>query len=252
MKKWQEIEFLDFKERQIRRRTAKSRQIKIQLEENAPSGGLKFVALTALMAVVLGVGGFLYWQHQQNQRAAELARRTELIVTEVKGEVEFSTATTPFVPLKQDAHMAESFTVRQGAGARCTVVTSLSGSRMVILDKGQVEIQKPQASSHEPNSPLALGATVKSGTLMCDFKKGDPRVEIKVPPPVVVRGALGVYKVVVEENATTVLVREAKVKLQQTSGKKAGLVSIDERAVIDGAGDWPKPEKFPTPETVWR
>lgn len=252
MKKWQEIEFLDFKERQIRRRTQKSRQVKIQLEENAPSSGLRFVAVTALMAVVLGVGGFLYYQHQQELRAADLARRTELIVTEVKGDVEYSTATTPFARLKADTRMSETFTVKQGAGARCTVATSLAQSRLVVLDRAQVEIQKPAATSHDPAAPLFVTAVVKQGTLMCDFKQGDPKVEVKLPQSVVLRGQTGFYKVVVEDQRTTVLVRESRVKLSRTDGKKEGLVRLDERAIINAAGEWGKPEKFTTPETVWK
>ena len=251
MKKWQEIEFLDFKERSARRRTQKSRQIKIQLEESAPSSGLKFVAITALTAVVLGVGGFLYWQHQQEQRGHDLAQRTELIVTEVKGDVEYSTATTPFVPLKVDTHMSEAFTVRQGPNARCTVATSLPQSKLVVIDKAQVEIGKPTAQSHDASAPLFVTAAVKLGTLMCDFRKGDPKVEVRLPAGVVMRGQTGFYKVVVEEGGTsTVLVREARVKL--TGPKKEGLVRLDERAVISASGDWEKPAKFQTPETVWK
>lgn len=251
MKKWQEIEFLDFKERSTRRRTQKSRQVQIKREEAAPAAsGLKFVAVTAVAAVVLGVGGFFYHQHQQELRATELARRTELIVTEVKGDVEYSTATTPFVPLKVDTHFSESFTVKQGANARCTVATSLPRSRLVVIDKAQVEIQKPRADSHDGATPLYVTANVKLGTLMCDFKKGEPKLEIKLPQDVVLRGQTGMYKVVVEDpGVSTVLVRESLVKV---SGKKDVLVRLDQRLQINASGDWEKPSKFQTPETVWK
>lgn len=252
MKKWQEIEFLDFKERQTRRRLSKSRQVRIQLEEAAPAAsGLKFVAVTALMAVVLGVGGFLYWQHKESLRVAELARRVELVVTEVKGEVEFSTATTPFAPLAVNAHMTETFTVRQGANSRCTIATSLPGSRLVVIDKSQVEIGKPVADSHDGESPLLIKAAVKLGTLMCDFRKGRPRVEVKLPGDVAMRGENGMYKVVVDEaGSSTVLVREAFVNVR--GPKKVGAVKLDERLVISASGEFEKAQKFQTPETVWK
>lgn len=251
MKKWQEIEFLDFKERQSRRRLSKSRQVRIQLEEAAPPPGLKFVFVTALMAVVIGVGGFLYWQHKEAARTQELARRTELIVTEVKGEVEFSTATTPFAPLAPNTHMTEAFTIRQSNNARCTVATSLPGSRLVVLDKSQVEFSKPVAGSHEPDSPLRITATVKLGTLMCDFRKGKPHVEVKMPAEVAMRAENGFYKVVVDETGSAiVLVREALVQVKKAA--KTVKVKLDERLLISATGEFEKPQKFQTPETVWK
>ena len=252
MKKWQEIEFLDYKERQIRRRTQKSRAIQIELEKDPPSKGLRVVAVTAVLLVVCGVGGFTYWQHREELRAQELAHRVELSISDVKGDVEYSTATTPFAPLKSDVHPADAFTVRQQAGARVTVVPALGRSRLVVVDKSQVEIAKPHFTDQDPADRLYLNANVKSGTLMCEFRTGDPRLEIKLPSGVLIYGGTGLYKVVVDDKGATVLVRDGRLKVSKADKSKATAVKVDERLVISASGDWERPANFPTPETVWK
>jgi len=253
VKKWQEIEFLDFKERQIRRRTQKSRAIQLEAEINAPQqSGLRFVAVFAVLIVVLGVGGVTYVHHRDEARGVELAKRTELAVGELKGEVQFSTATAPFAPLKTGDRMAEAFTITMPARGRAVLSTSLAGSRIVVMEKANVELQRPQVHEGEPLDRLYLTALLKQGTVMCEFRKGEPRFEIKLPQSVTVRCGNGLYKVVVEENGTaTVLVREGRVKVIG-SDKKEALVKVDERAVISATGECAKPANFPTPETVWR
>ena len=252
-KKWQEIEFLDLKERQIRRRAQKTREVKQEIAAAEPEQTRRKGLVFALAAVVVAVGGVMFHQAQQDKIARDVARRSLLSVTEVKGAVEWLTPTQPVGPLKDGVQVPAGFTVKQEATARSVFEPFLKSTRFVVKEKALVDFDEAKAEGPEHADRLTLRVTVKLGTFMVEARSGDPRVEIRLPSGVQVRAQQGFYKVIVDDKGTSdVQVRDGVAVVQKTDGSKKREVLKPDQRVIVTAGEWQKPQSFQAPETVWR
>jgi hypothetical protein len=253
-KKWQEIEFLDLKERQIRRRAQKTKEVKQEIAAAEPEQTRRKGLVFGLVAVVVVVGGVVVWQAQQAKIARDVAKRSLLAVTEVKGEVEWSTPTSPVAALKDGVSLPAGFTVKQGAAGRTVLTPFLDATRFVVKEKAVVEFDEVKAEGPEHADRLTLRATLKLGTFMVEARSGDPRIEVRLPGGVRVRTQQAFFKAIVDEKgASDVQVRDGVAVVEKTDGsKKREVVKVDHRLIVSGAGEWQKPQGFQAPETVWR
>jgi len=254
-KKWQEIEFLDYKERQIRRRSQRTRAFQLQLEQNrSTTWGLKLVAV---LAVVLVAGVVSYVLAQERFRALQAALfggRNVLTVAEVVGEVEISSSTMAKRLLKAGETIRDEVTILPGERARCTLTMYWKGCRLVLIDKGGLELGKVTPVKENPDA-FFLRVGGKSGSVMFELRSGEPRIEVKTPQGPVGRSSLGFYRYSLEEKESSVLVRDGFVVVTPFDGadkSKRVRVIGDQRLAITKAGELDKPVPYATPDTVWR
>lgn len=251
-KKWQEIEFLDLKERQIRRRTQKTREVKQEIAEAEPEQTRRKGLVFALVAVVFAVGGVVVHQAQQARIQRDIQRRSHLAVREVKGDVEWLTPTQPVAPLKEGLQLLAGFTVRQKTGCRVVFQPFLASTRFVLKEKAELDVDEVKAAGPEHADRITLRVNLKLGTFMVEARSGDPRIEVRLPNDVQVRAQQGFFKVIVDEKGNAdVQVRDGLAVVQKSKDKKKEIVKVDNRLIVTG-GEWQKPQTFQAPETVWR
>lgn len=251
-KKWQEIEFLDLKERQIRRRARKTREVKQEIAEAEPEQTRRKGLVFALAAVILAVGGVVVHQAQQARIARDVQRRSHLAVREVKGDVEWLTPTQPVAALKEGLQVTDGFTVRQKAGGRVVFEPFLGSTRFVLKEKAEADVDEVKAEGPEHTDRITLRVTLKLGTFMVEARSGDPRIEVRAPHDVQVRAQQGFFKVIVDDKGNAdVQVRDGLAVVQNNKTKKKEVVKVDNRLIVTN-GEWQKPQSFQAPETVWR
>jgi hypothetical protein len=254
-KKWQEIEFLDYKERQIRRRSQRTRAFHAQIEQSRSSTrGLKVVAVLAFLLVGF-VGSYVLMQERfKALQAALFGGRNILTVVEVIKEVDIGGSTMAARPLKVGDTLKDEVTITLGEGARCTLTTFWKGSRIVLLDKGSIDIGKVVPVKENPDAYFVkVGG--RSGSVMFEFRTGEPRVEVKTPQGPIGRGSLGFYRYSLDDKESSVLVRDGMVVVSPFDGadksKKVRVLS-DQRLAISKGAELDKPVPYATPDTVWK
>lgn len=230
-KSWQEIEFLDYKERQIRRRSQRTRELE-QVGTSKTSdrsrllrlsvGGLTFLAL-------LSAGIFAY----QNYGAAGLmsaAYRSTLGVASVSGEVEMSTTTSNWEPLKAGARLRSGIHVRTGKSGKVTLSPAIPGSRIVLYENTGLFFEKIQLSAKNPQS-AAMTFEMEKGEAVFDFTAGTPLTKL-VLPLVTVWSQLGRYKAQIGKEENRVLVARIAVKAEdRADSSRKAVVTADQEIV---------------------
>ncbi|MBI4863769.1 MAG: hypothetical protein HY815_26435 [Candidatus Riflebacteria bacterium] len=246
-KKWQETEFLDYKERQIRRRSRKSQEIQQELQKKESStAGLKIVGLASVL-VVAGLIGYVATQGKPEF----LGNKTSLTASEVKGDVKISSPSKPIAPLKQGDEWTEGFTIDQPDSARCTFKPHWKECRVVVVDKSSVEIGKIQVASDAADK-FKLTITGKKGMCLVDLRRGSPLVEVRFPQGAVVKSGLGMFKAIFDDTESAVIVRDSRVGVFGPGGGKPVVVSADERLAIRSGESLGKPVSYPTADTSWQ
>jgi hypothetical protein len=252
-KKWQALEFLDFKERQARRRVLDEKEQE-SLREAGPTTeqkGLRAVTVVAILLCV--VTGVVYLAREQIKNLHErlFAGRTTITVEQVKGDAEATSASRATSPLLKDDHLTGGFTIKQGDLGRVVLNTFWKGT-VAVLDKADVEFLPMTNYPDKPDLwkwPIRL----RSGTILVRFKTVKSLLlDISLPQGARILGNTGVYRITAGESESALLVREGHptVVMKNDKSKKTA-VRNDERLAITSSG-WDKPQQYRTPETFWK
>jgi hypothetical protein len=251
-KKWQEAEFLDYKERQIRRRTQRSKALLKAIEQAAPPArGLKVVLVLAVL-VAGGLVGFVTFQDRiKALRAQLLGGRTVLTVTEVRGDVEIGTTSRAAGRPKVGDRFEEALTVSQPAGARVAFGLFWKPARLVVQDKAKVEIGKVILFPDKPDM-FRVKVQGQTGTVLAEIRQGEPLIEIVMPQGSLVYGGKGMFRVALDEKESVVIVRDNFVRVTSSDKVRKASVEADQRMIVKKGEEWDKPAPYSTPETVWK
>lgn len=180
-KNWQEIEFLDYKERQVRRRSQKTRELE------AASGGkgadrekLLRISIGGSLFLALLAGGIYAYTHMGQLSLVSASARSVLRVVSVSGEVETSSATTGWEPLRQGATVNSGSHIRTGKNAKVVLLPSLPKSRIVLFEQSSLMFEKIQISAKNMAS-AAFTFEMEKGEAVLDFQEGAPLVKLVLP-----------------------------------------------------------------------
>src|SRR5688572_3370269 len=98
-KSWQEIEFLDYKERQVRRRSQKTRELQnVGTGQTGEKSRLKKIVIFGVVFLALLGGGIVSYQEYGRAFGLTTSSRSAMRVDKVSGEVEISSSTTAWEP----------------------------------------------------------------------------------------------------------------------------------------------------------
>jgi len=254
-KKWQEVEFLDYKERQIRRRSQKSRELEQRYHRASPGiRGVKIVAVLSILFVGFVVA-YVFWQERIKTLSGVLfASRTTLVTTEIVGVVDVSLPTRMSTSLKAGDRFTEDLVLSLSERSRCTFSTCYPNSRIVFIDRGTAEISKI-AMVPGSSEDIEVRINGKQGLCLIDARVGEPRIKIQVPQGAAVYSQRGLFQVGFDEKESFVLVREGRVvvaPMDNPDKAKRTPIGPDERLVIRKGPNWDKPILCSTPESIWR
>jgi hypothetical protein len=209
-----------------------------------PAGG---AALLALLCV-----GMLVRSRSHEAKVRELTVRSSLVVDEVKGGGEVSSASQPPTLIHADDKLEPPFSIKQGPQGRTTLRTHWKG-KLTILGTANCQIEEIQIAPDKLDVARCR-LILQQGTVMVDLKKSQMLVDIALPRGTRVMSSKGLYKVSREDHVATVTVRTGAVKVvgSPTDPKKSVIVHPDQRLVIPANVDWTPPVYDHSPETFWK
>ncbi|MBI2944120.1 MAG: hypothetical protein HYY25_07955 [Candidatus Wallbacteria bacterium] len=240
-KNWQEIEFLDYKERQVRRRSQKTRELEL-------TGAAKGVDRTRLIGLSAGgalfllalAGGIYAYTHMGQLGLMSASARSVLTVASVSGEVESSSATTGWEGLKKGTKVSSGTHIRTGKNGKVVLLPSLPKSRIVLFEDSSLMFEKIQLAAKNPVG-AALTFEMERGEAAFDFQDGAPILKI-VLPVVTLWARLCRFKTHISKDDNRVLVARYAVQAEDRAepGKKT-VVTENQELVSSLKEAVPKP-----------
>lgn len=181
-KSWQEIEFLDYKERQVRRRSQKTRELQQVAEGPAAPDRRRLLrmSLGGVAFLAMLVGGIFAYQRMGLAGNVSSTSRSVIRLAGVSGQVEVSTASTNPEAIKSGATIISGSTVHTGKNGKVVLLPSLPGAKIILYENSMLSFEKIQLSPEDPES-AALFLSLERGEAMIDFPKGKPVMRLELP-----------------------------------------------------------------------
>lgn len=242
-RKWEEIEFLDLKERQLLTRLRKSRLNRIAVQDRSKSWGqVRLVAVVTVLIATVSVGAFLFHERVTRLRGDLHEARARIRASRLVGTVEMSTPTTVWAPLAKTDKIEGEFRLRTSPDSRIDLATYLPNSRITLLPRSEVSFL-PMATDPEKPDWMSLGMKLEQGAMILHFGQGKPAIETEVPQGVKVQSHLGTYRIEIDKKSAHVYVRGGEVGVTD-GGERQETLGPDQHLKIDAGAQFEAPQRF--------
>lgn len=242
-RKWEEIEFLDLKERQLLTRLRKSRLNRIATQDRSRSWRqVKLVTVVTLLLAAVAIGGFMFSERVSKLREDLAEARARMRATRLVGTVEISTPTTVWTPLAKTDKMEGEFRLKTSPEGRVDLASYLPNSRISLLARTEVAFSPVKTDPEKPDW-MSLTLKIETGAIILHFGQGNPSVETELPQGAKVLGTRGTYRIDVEAKKSHVFVRGGEVQVTD-GGEHTETVSPDQQLKIEDGAQFEAPQRF--------
>lgn len=251
-KKWQELEFLDYKERQVRRRAQKKKSL---LDDAGLLSGQQGVAVgadsrTQVRILVVGTALtlvlLLYVLYLRTGSGGALGQG--LSIVRLSGDV---TVTTTLKDWK--ARMGESIPkgvrVVTGADGRVELAAHVSDTRILLFERSELEFTDLRLGSSSQD--FQLDCRVVRGACVFEFKndKGIGILHARTPQDVELWGKLVYLKVMAADDQSRIIVADGFVKAE--AGGEKQIIQADRQMVSTFAAPVVPPRAINVIREIW-
>ncbi len=241
-KTWKDIEFLDYKERQVRRRSQKTRELEQVLTGNTnEKSKLVGIAVGGVFFLALLVGGIVAHRHYGDLLLTTDAARSVLRVWKVSGTVEISSGGSAWERVKQGAKIGAGTHIRTGEGSKVVLKPAIPNSRILLFPESVLIFEKIQLAQSN-NQSAAFNFEIEKGEAVFDFQGGAPICMVDLP--LISIGAQKVrFKARITGDENRVLVSHFAAQAQDRSDpSKKVVVPAGQQIVSTLSGPFPKPK----------
>lgn len=242
-KKWQELEFLDYKKRQVRRRANKKKQLMadgkaeevkaVAAEEKSTQ--IKILALGCIICCVFCI----YFVYLRSGSAAVSGQG--LKVVRVEGDVVISGMLREWEATKKEP-VPEQVSIVTGKDGRIEMETSISGTVIILFENTVLKFKALNVDS--TTGEFQLDTEIEKGTAVFEFqnKDGAGIFHCKTPQIVDLWGKLVYLKIIATAEESRIVVADGFVKAECLGDKQ---IIAGDRQMISSEGD-----SLPTPKAV--
>lgn len=242
-KKWQELEFLDYKERQVRRRANKKKKL---LEEGANNSVQAAAVDEKSMQLKILFFGFvaclfvsIYFVYLRSGSASVSGQG--LKVVRVQGDVVVSGRLNEWKATKAEP-IPEDVTVVTGKDGKVELETSIPGTTIILFENSRLTFDGLNVD--RTTDEFQLDMEIEKGSAIFEFqnKKGAGIFHCRTPQKVDLWGKLVYLKVISSEEGTKIIVADGFVKAE----------AMGEKTIIPGDRQMISSEEQPigTPRAV--